>query len=320
MAFSQPTPSRTNCNSNQSSSAQQSFGNPATAGHGQKCSGTGATAVGSGTVRPSPHLDVYPIVPPAEQALIDKYLASTSATSTRFMDCKHYYGSVNFGPADFSVSGTELAFALNGIQQGPLLNNRLTNKIRMLSVHIKLIWSLEPIGFISNTANNPTYPRLSMYIVRDKVPAIAGTSPTMVGTGSNPPANPYVPFTRMGATQTIVADRTALPNPIAWPRFHFYEIDHQVPDTWYEGATSIVRNSAANTFCVSKQKVFEYKIDLHRCTTTFAASGSGAASLNQVWMILRNDYCSTAIDASNGFAMAGKMNWDLSFEDIQDGE
>lgn len=234
-------------------------------------------------------------------------------------DCKHFF-TTNLlpSPAFGAISGTEFASALCNPGGGNQINQRLTQTIKVHRIKLRVVFNLIPVGLASGTI---VWPRITMLVLRDKLPSIPGTFPPMWATDFNPPSGDFNLFSRLSLAQNFSNDRMAVINPVAAERYHVYELKHFDTKKWYDGADRFAGNSATlgAGWVQGMQHSEEFDINCHGAKSVFDSATAGSQAVqNAMIVVFRSDYNSTAQETSNGFTFSYTWSQDATFEDVAD--
>ena len=267
---------------------------------------------GSGIVNPNDLQPVIPAMSPAQVA----YLSAHRERSGNVTDYKHCYVVVNPAFPTFSGSGVERFQPLAPISQGGLLNNRLTNKIRCHNVKIRMWFVLNPTSI---GTQSPIWPTITVFVFREKLPAIPGTPITMMANDTIPPVNTNAIMIRPSLTQSVASDAVATISPINYDKYHMYMVKHihSQRDVLGEQTAHPATAIQPNWNVPWTARSYEFDIPLHGVCVQYNDSGINQV-INALYMSTRIDYAGAANDTANGFNFNYVMTGDLQFTDVQD--
>lgn len=213
---------------------------------------------------------------------------------------KHYYSSENL----ITLTDSPQNFGFSRISGGPEINQRLTNTVALRSIKIRMSWKRASLQ-VSTVL--PRFPTITFLLYRDKVPNTPGTPPTVIGTGSDPPASNALMFDRLGETDTRW-NATAIRSPFTWLDFHIYKIEHM--DFNSHASTGSLTTGLQTSAPIAEHRVWD--IDLHGVQQTYQSAADILPDINDLWFC-----CYSDIDYTNiGFSDQLHLTADLTFQDV----
>lgn len=231
-------------------------------------------------------------------------------------DYKHWYQMVSTGaPSPWTASGIELYAPLCIPALGDAVNQRIGNSITLLHTRIK-------VCFYSNTTaaslQSILWPKITMLVIRDKLPITPGLLPSLWANGTNPPSSQTALFDRLGLISTPTSDRCAVINPTAYNRYHIHHLSTTDTQTWGKGGPIQHNDDPVNpTHGFNLFRFHEETIDipLHEFNMVTPGFGNVNAVQNGLYFLMRNDYGGPANEANNGFFIGYTWSSDTTFKD-----
>lgn len=213
-------------------------------------------------------------------------------------DRMHRYKLSYFTDAT-AVSTTPVYYCLNDIPFGTATNERLTNQIYLKKLYVK-----GALNYTANGHSGASYvaPVVQLYIYREKLAKVVGSSPPIVGVDANPPVADLV-YTQLGyngngarlIAQRSPADASNVNHEIL---YHKYLYTPEPLDFALNG------NSAGNVTQLPFQRHFEIDVPCHnmQCVWGDDANNSGPFT-NVIWLVIY----------SNVNPAGGGFTWEHSY-------